>query len=68
MEKCTRLKIWLFKNKISQSKISRETGLHKNTICNFLNTGNGSKSVKELVRLYLGIDKDLYYDNLLEIE
>lgn len=68
MEKCTKLKIWLFKQKISQSKISRETGLHKNTISNFLNTGKGSKSVKELVRLYLGIDKDLYYNNLLEIE
>ena len=47
------------KNGISQTKLAQETGLHKNTISKFLNTGNGTKSTKELIRLYLknGADK-----------
>jgi lambda repressor-like predicted transcriptional regulator len=55
------------KNKISQSKISRETGLHKNTLSNLLKTGKGSKSVKELTRLYLQINKE-EFESLLELD
>jgi transcriptional regulator with XRE-family HTH domain len=67
MENCIKLKIWLMKNKISQSKISRETGLHKNTLSNLLKTGKGSKSVKELTRLYLQINKE-EFESLLELD
>ncbi len=45
-------------NEISQSKLAEETGLHKNTINKLVNTGTGTKSVKELVRLYLGLERD----------
>ena len=47
-------------NEISQSKLAEETGLHKNTINKLVNTGAGSKSVKELVRLYLGLEKEQF--------
>lgn len=63
----TKLKIWLIKNKISQSKISKETGLHRNTLSNFLNTGKANKSVMELTRLYLKIDKQ-EFKLLIELE
>ena len=45
-------------NEISQLKLAEETGLHKNTINKLVNTGAGSKSVKELIRLYLGLNKE----------
>ena len=45
-------------NEISQSKLAEDTGLHKNTINKLVNTGTGSKSVKELVRLYLGLERN----------
>ena len=67
MENCIKLKIWLMKNKISQSKISKETGLHKNTLSNLLKTGKSSKSVKELTRLYLQINKE-EFESLLELD
>jgi transcriptional regulator with XRE-family HTH domain len=54
---CTHLKVWLLKNGITQSKIADDTGLHKNTVSKLVRTGGGNKSVKELTRLYLGIEK-----------
>jgi DNA-binding Xre family transcriptional regulator len=60
----TMLKVHLMKNGISQTKLSFDTGLHKNTISKLLRTGEGTKSVKELVRLYLHLDKDEFYDLL----
>lgn len=60
----TLLKLHLMKNGISQTKMSTETGLHKNTISKLLRTGEGSKSVKELTRLYLKIEKDEFYSLL----
>ena len=48
-------------NEISQSKLANETGLHKNTINKLVNTGLGTKSVKELVRLYLRLERDEFY-------
>lgn len=64
MATCTGLKIWLFKKGISQKQLSEETGLHKNTVSKFLRTGEASKSVKELTRLYLGIKKDEFKELL----
>jgi len=52
------LKIYLMENDITQSRLADDTGLHKNTINKLVNTGAGTKSVKELVRLYLGLSKD----------
>lgn len=57
MKEIIPLKIYLMENEISQSKLAEETGLHKNTINKLVNTGAGSKSVKELVRLYLALEK-----------
>ncbi len=45
-------------NEISQTKLADETGLHKNTINKLVNTGAGTKSVKELIRLYLGLSRE----------
>lgn len=67
MGKCTKLKLFLVKNKISQNKLANETGLHKNTVSKLMRTGEGTKSVKELTRLYLQIDKDTF-NGLLELE
>lgn len=61
----TSLKIYLMKNSISQTKISSDTGLHKNTVSKLVRTGEGTKSVKELVRLYLNIPSEEFY-SLLE--
>ena len=58
MKEIIPLKIYLMENEISQSKLADETGLHKNTINKLVNTGQGNKSVKELVRLYLGLERD----------
>ena len=58
MKEIIPLKIYLMENEISQSKLALETGLHKNTINKLVNTGVATKSVKELVRLYLGINKE----------
>jgi hypothetical protein len=58
MKKIMPLKIYLMENEISQLKLADETGLHKNTINKLVNTGLGTKSVKELVRLYLGLERD----------
>jgi hypothetical protein len=58
MKEIIPLKIYLMENEISQSKLAEETGLHKNTINKLVNTGTGTKSVKELVRLYLGLERD----------
>jgi DNA-binding Xre family transcriptional regulator len=67
MGKCTKLKLFLVKNKISQNKLANETGLHKNTVSKLMRTGEGTKSVKELTRLYLQLDKDKF-NGLLELE
>lgn len=67
MGKCTKLKLYLVKNKISQNKLAKETGLHKNTVSKLMRTGEGTKSVKELTRLYLQIDRN-DFDGLLELE
>jgi DNA-binding Xre family transcriptional regulator len=61
MKEIVPLKIYLMQNEISQSKLAEETGLHKNTVNKLVNTGMGSKSVKELVRLYLGLDKNEFF-------
>ena len=58
MKKIMPLKIYLMENEISQLKLADETGLHKNTINKLVNTGLGTKSVKELVRLYLGLERE----------
>ena len=58
MKEIIPLKIYLMENEISQSKLANDTGLHKNTINKLVNTGAGTKSVKELVRLYLGLERD----------
>jgi len=58
MKEIIPLKIYLMENEISQSKLALETGLHKNTINKLVNTGVATKSVKELVRLYLEINKE----------
>jgi plasmid maintenance system antidote protein VapI len=58
MKEIIPLKIYLMENEISQSKLAEETGLHKNTINKLVNTGTGTKSVKELVRLFLGLEKN----------
>jgi plasmid maintenance system antidote protein VapI len=58
MKEIIPLKIYLMENEITQSKIADETGLHKNTINKLVNTGTGTKSVKELVRLYLGLERE----------
>lgn len=58
MKKIIPLKIYLMENEISQLKLANETGLHKNTINKLVNTGLGTKSVKELVRLYLGLERE----------
>jgi|688.fasta_scaffold00928_44 hypothetical protein len=60
----TNLKLYLMKNGISQTKMASETGLHKNTITKLVRTGEGNKSVKELVRYYLGLEKDYFYSLL----
>jgi transcriptional regulator with XRE-family HTH domain len=65
MSTCTELKFWLIKNGISQSKLADDTGLHKNTVSKLVRTGECTKSVKMLARLYLGIDAD-EFDKLLE--
>jgi DNA-binding Xre family transcriptional regulator len=64
MKELLELKFYLMKNGINQTKLSEATGLHKNTISKLLNTGEGAKSTKELVRLYLGLDKD-HFSELL---
>jgi len=64
MKELIELKIYLMKNGITQTKLSESTGLHKNTISKLLNTGEGAKSTKELVRLYLGLDKDHFAELL----
>jgi DNA-binding Xre family transcriptional regulator len=61
MKEIIPLKIYLMENEISQSKLANETGLHKNTINKLVNTGLGTKSVKELVRLYLRLERDEFY-------
>ena len=58
MKEIIPIKIYLMENEISQSKLANDTGLHKNTINKLVNTGAGTKSVKELVRLYLGLERD----------
>lgn len=67
MGKCTKLKLFLVKNKISQNKLANETGLHKNTVSKLMRTGEGTKSVKELTRLYLQLDRG-DFNKLLELE
>lgn len=60
MKEIIPIKIYLMENEISQSKLAEDTGLHKNTINKLVNTGAGTKSVKELVRLYLGLDREQF--------
>jgi len=67
MGKCTKLKLFLVKNKISQNKLAKDTGLHKNTVSKLMRTGEATKSVKELTRLYLQLEKN-DFDGLLELE
>lgn len=66
MANCTELKIWLLKKGITQKELSKETGLHKNTVSKLMRTGEGTKSVKELTRLYLKIKKE-EFKTLLEV-
>ena len=65
MATCTGLKLWLIRNEVTQSKLSDDTGLHKNTVSKVVRTGEATKSVKMLIRLYLGIDSD-EFDKLLK--
>lgn len=67
MGNCTKLKLFLVKNNVSQNQLANDTGLHKNTVSKLMRTGEGSKSVKELSRLYLQIDRDKF-NGLLELE
>jgi len=67
MGKCTKLKLFLVKNKISQNRLAKDTGLHKNTVSKLMRTGEATKSVKELTRLYLQLEKN-DFDGLLELE
>jgi DNA-binding Xre family transcriptional regulator len=67
MGKCTKLKLFLVKNKISQNKLAKETGLHKNTVSKLMRTGEATKSVKELTRLYLQLERN-DFNELLELE
>lgn len=60
----TSLKIYLMKNRISQTSISNSTGLHKNTVSKLVRTGEGTKSSKELVRYFLGLSVDDFYSML----
>jgi plasmid maintenance system antidote protein VapI len=64
MKEKIELKIFLMKHGITQMKLADDTGLHKNTIGKLVNTGQGTKSTKELVRLYLGLDKN-EFSNLI---
>jgi DNA-binding Xre family transcriptional regulator len=64
MEQKIELKIFLMKHGITRTKLAEETGLHLNTICKLVSTGECTKSTKELVRLYLGLDKT-EFSNLL---
>jgi transcriptional regulator with XRE-family HTH domain len=64
-KKVTGLKVWLMSNGMSQSELADNTGLHRNTVARLVNTGDGSKSVKMLIQLYLKLDKD-EFDRLLE--
>jgi len=64
MEQNLQLKIFLMKHKITRTKLAEETGLHLNTICKLVNTGECTKSTKELVRLYLGLDRN-EFSNLI---
>ena len=57
----------MVKNKISQNKLAKETGLHKNTVSKLMRTGQATKSVKELTRLYLQLEKN-DFNGLLELE
>lgn len=67
MGKCTKLKLYLVKNKISQNKLAKDTGLHKNTVSKLMRTGEATKSVRELTRLYLQLEKN-DFNGLLELE
>ena len=67
MGKCTKLKLYLVKNKISQNKLAKDTGLHKNTVSKLMRTGEATKSVMELTRLYLQLEKN-DFNGLLELE
>ena len=58
MKEIIPLKIYLMENEISQKKLAIDTGLHKNTINKLVNTGQATKSVKELVRLYLSLERE----------
>lgn len=66
MNTCTGLKVWMIKNKVSQNKMACDTGLHKNTIGKLVRSGEATKSVKMLVRLYLQIEND-EFERLLEL-
>jgi predicted transcriptional regulator len=65
MADCTGLKIWLITKGVSQKRIADDTGLHKNTVSKLVRTGEGTKAVKELTRLYLKIKKD-EFEKLLD--
>jgi DNA-binding Xre family transcriptional regulator len=58
MKQIIPLKIYLMQNEITQTKLSDDTGLNKNTIAKLINTGHGSKATKELVRRYLELNLD----------
>ena len=50
-------------NIIQKNKL-KNVVLHKNTITKLLRTGEGTKSVKELARLWLKIEKEEFYSLL----
>lgn len=71
MSNCTKLKFWLIRNGVSQKRISDETGLHQNTLTKVVRTGEGSKSVKVLLELYLRVKhkvKEAEFETLLEVD
>ena len=64
---CTQLKIWLLQNGISQKQISDDTGLHQNTISKIVRTGEATKSVRVLLRLYFKFKTQEEFEELLKI-
>lgn len=47
------LKVYLIQRGVTQSKLSKDTGLSRSTVSNLINKSIASKSVRMLVRLYL---------------
>lgn len=65
--KKTKLKIFLFNNEITQQEIRDFTGLSGGAVSKIVSTGQGNKSTKKLVALFLKMD-DKQFSKLLEFE